>query len=162
MDMLNITTRSVVFESLRSDPAYAVYTDEELKKTIEWERLGLETGAEKLISNTEKNRQKGFETRNNYGAILLRDKLDAVALGLNEACKKRGPGRNNAAIPILRDLNPHMVAAYGLETAINTISSASTTVHTCISAIGDRLEAGIIAQLLTDDAPKLWNMLSGK
>jgi DNA-directed RNA polymerase len=156
MDMLNITTRSVVFESLRSDPAYAVYTDEELKKTIEWERLGLETGAEKLISKTEKNRQKGFETRNNYGAILLRDKLDAVARGLNEACKKCGPGRNSAAIPILRDLNPHMVAAYGLETAINTISSASTTVHTCISAIGDRLEAGIIAQLLTDDAPKLW------
>lgn len=156
MDKLIHRDSQTVFDTLRNDAVYDAYSDAELRQTVEWERRGLETGAERYLNCTKKNVQNGAESRNNYGAILLRNHLDAVAKGLAAACNRTGPGRHGAIVPIIRDLDLRMVAAHGLEATINTLTSTTATIHQVASAVGDRIEAAIIAQIVADEAPRLW------
>lgn len=148
--------KKMMIEKLRSKKEYESYPVETLEKLIAWETFGRNTGIEKIKEMIQKNKEKDMEHTSFYGNTLKKDKLEAVALNIAHICEqKKGRGRHGIALPILKELDPFVVAAYGLDVVLSSISKEKA-VQTVAVKIGTRIENGIIAQIIEAEAPHVW------
>ena len=145
-----------MFNMMRTDSYYDKYSDEEIQKTIDIEKTGFIHGKEKTLRNIQRFVTSGNEHSTFYGAALKKDKLDAVAQNIIALCeKKHTAGRHHLALHILRELDAHVVAAYTLE-AVLSCFSRQRPVQAVILAIAQRVEAGMLAEIINADAPQVW------
>ena len=155
-------TNATLFDDLRKNPYYANYSDEELQKTIEIEKYGASVGADKFKKDISKKKEGKEEEATFYGSILKREKLEAIALNLQHiAEEKRGAGRASVALQILRELDPFIVAAYGLDSVLSCLSR-ERAVQNVAESLGARIETGILAQITCKEAPRLWKKVEGQ
>lgn len=149
-----------LFNTLRSDSYYDGYSDTDLLKVIEWEKYGSETGAEKFRRNIEKQIEGKEEENTFYSSILKKEKLEAVAINIKTlAEEKKGAGRSGNVLPIIRELDPYTLAAYALEGVLTSLTKGQSVQNTA-NSIGKRVEAGILAQITSEEAPRFWNKVS--
>ena len=148
--------QKTVFDSMRQDSYYDRYTDEELLKTIEVEKTGYVHGKEKTLRSIQRLVDTGNEHNTIYSALLKKDKLDVIAQNIIAKCEDtHKAGRGHTALHILRELDPHVVAALALEAVLSAFSK-QRPVQTVILMIAARIETGMIAEIISKEAPQVW------
>ncbi len=145
-------------QKMREDRYYDSYSDEQLLKTIEWEKEGHEKGIDRIKRAVSKNVEQGAEHTTRYGASLKRDKIHDLAVNIKAMCdhqRDKGAGRRAIAWAVLSELDHYLVANYALEVVLSSLTR-ERSVPSLALAIGNRIEMGIIGQTLSAEAPKLW------
>lgn len=147
---------NTVMDVMRNDRYYDKYSDEELIKTINAEKTGCINGKERILRSIQRLVDTGNEQTTFYGESLKKSKLDAVAKNIIALCEeKHTAGRHHLALHILRELDAHTVAAYALEAILSSFSR-QRPVQGVVNAIAKRVEAGMIAEIISEEAPQVW------
>jgi len=137
---------------------YSSLSYEQLTKCLSWELEALTKGFDRLDRVLQANYQSRRENASKYGATLRTNKIHVVAQNLAircEALKTQGTGRRSVGFSFLSEIDPYLASAYGLEVVVSSLTR-SRSVPSVAMAIGNRIEQGILAQALSEEAPKLW------
>ena len=101
-----------------------------------------ELGAQQVSASTQRSREKGSESRTEYGKTLIKQAIEPVSKAIEEfleTAKTGKPGRKHLSCSYIGDMDPKVVAYVSLSIVIDTITKTSSLNNLAVK-IGRSLE----------------------